>query len=147
MIRPDNFLNLADDLAQRGSEADWRTAVSRAYYAAFHAARELLSALGFQVPRASQAHGYLWKRLANCGDPVITLAGNDLNHLQSERNRSDYDIHLTVNQANAQRRAQLARLVVHRFTGGLVDPVRTQIRDTMRDYERNVLHDITWQGP
>jgi uncharacterized protein (UPF0332 family) len=147
MIGPDDFLNLADDLVQGSSEAEWRTAISRSYYAAFLAAREFFIALGFRVPRASKAHSYVWMRLANCGDPVLTLVGNDLNNLQSERNRADYDIHLTVNQANSQRRAQVARLALTRLAAGLVDPVRTQVCDAMRDYENNVLHDITWQGP
>jgi uncharacterized protein (UPF0332 family) len=34
-----DFLALAARLAGDATEADWRTAVSRAYYAAFHVAR------------------------------------------------------------------------------------------------------------
>jgi uncharacterized protein (UPF0332 family) len=37
-----DFLALAMQLAGGGSEAEWRSATSRAYYAAFHVARELL---------------------------------------------------------------------------------------------------------
>ena len=36
---------------------------------------------------------------------------------------------------------------IQRLAAGLVDPARTQVRDAMRDYERNVLRDVTWQGP
>jgi hypothetical protein len=82
MIRPDDFLALAVALAQGSKEAEWRTAISRAYYAAFLASRELFADLGFRVPRASQAHGYLWMRLSNCGDPANAPAGNWLNNLQ-----------------------------------------------------------------
>ena len=59
MIQAEEFQTLAETWVQGGSEAEWRCAVSRAYYAAFHAARDLLSDLGFRVPRAGQAHGYL----------------------------------------------------------------------------------------
>jgi uncharacterized protein (UPF0332 family) len=38
-----DFLVLAKKLAAGGTEADWRSVVSRAYYAAFHVARELLA--------------------------------------------------------------------------------------------------------
>ncbi len=38
-----DFLSLAARLAADTTEADWRTAASRAYYAAFHAARQLLA--------------------------------------------------------------------------------------------------------
>jgi uncharacterized protein (UPF0332 family) len=46
-----DFLSLAARLGADTTEADWRTAVSRAYYAAFHAARQLLTGLNFTVPR------------------------------------------------------------------------------------------------
>jgi len=46
-----DFLSLAAQLAGDMAEADWRTAVSRAYYAAFHVARRLLADLNFTVPR------------------------------------------------------------------------------------------------
>jgi len=46
-----DFLPLAQRLAAGPTEAEWRTAVSRAYYAAFHVARLLMTDLGFAVPR------------------------------------------------------------------------------------------------
>jgi uncharacterized protein (UPF0332 family) len=42
-----DFLSLATRLATGATEADWRTAVSRAYYAAFHVARRLFADLNF----------------------------------------------------------------------------------------------------
>ena len=53
-----DFLPLAAHLAAQHTEPEWRTAVGRAYYVAFHAARELLEGLGFRVPRADRAHAY-----------------------------------------------------------------------------------------
>jgi hypothetical protein len=64
-----DFLPLAMRLAVGATEADWRTAIRRAYYAAFHVARQLLIDLRFAVPHADRAHAYLWLRLSNCGDP------------------------------------------------------------------------------
>lgn len=69
MIRAKEFLTLAETWVEGATEAEWRSAVSRAYYAAFHEARVLLRGLGFRVPRGDQAHAYLWLRLSNCGDP------------------------------------------------------------------------------
>ncbi len=51
-----DFLLVANRLTAGATEADWRTAVSRAYYAAFHVARRLLADLKFNVPRADRAH-------------------------------------------------------------------------------------------
>jgi hypothetical protein len=64
MIRGTDFLRLAENWITGGGEADWRSAVSRAYYAAFHEARHLLRELGFPAPRGDQAHAYLWLRLS-----------------------------------------------------------------------------------
>lgn len=147
MFRPDELLTLAESMVQGVSEVEWRCAISRAYYAAFHEARDFLEDLRFRVPRAAQAHGYLWMRLINCGNPTIALAGSDLNNLQGERNRADYDRHVSVSQVNAQRWVQSARLVLNRLASGRSDPVRSQITAAIRDYERNVLRAVTWQGP
>jgi hypothetical protein len=50
-----DFLPLATRLAAGTTEADWRTAVSRAYYAAFHVARRLFTDLKFAA--ADPGHG------------------------------------------------------------------------------------------
>ena len=83
-----DFLSLAARLAAAATEADWRTAVSRAYYAAFHVARQLLADLNFTVPRADRAHQYLVFRLSNSGEPAVEQAGRDLETLRRLRNRA-----------------------------------------------------------
>jgi hypothetical protein len=84
-----DLLEVADDLLGGLKEAHWRSAVSRAYYAAFHEARLLLRRCGFAVPRGEQAHAYLWLRLSNCGHPDLAHAGAELNDLRSQRNWAD----------------------------------------------------------
>ena len=81
MIRPEDFLAQAESWIALPTEADWRSAVSRGYYAAFHTARQLLLDLGFRPPQGPQAHGYLRLRLSNCGDPTLSMTGADLNEL------------------------------------------------------------------
>ena len=56
MILDADLLRLAEKLCLGTTESEWRCAVSRAYYAAFHRGRDLLQALGFEVPRGEQAH-------------------------------------------------------------------------------------------
>jgi uncharacterized protein (UPF0332 family) len=144
MIRPVDFLALANRLAGGASEAEWRTAVSRAYYAAFHVARRLLDDLGFRVPDGDQAHRYLWLRLSNCGDPHVQQAGSALNTLRGYRNRADYDLHSVFNQGPGAAQVRTADQVI-RTLHGIQNPVRTQITDTMKVYERDVLGDVTWR--
>ena len=69
-----DYLGLAITLRDGATEAEWRSASSRAYYAAFHVARRFLLSLGFSVPRADRAHAYPWMRLANSGHPDVEVA-------------------------------------------------------------------------
>src|SRR5947208_13607766 len=78
-----DFLRVARWLAGSGGEAERRSAVSRAYYAAFHASRDLFKRLGFIVPRADRAHEYLYRRLNNCGLGPVVDAGRTLHSLRS----------------------------------------------------------------
>jgi uncharacterized protein (UPF0332 family) len=73
-----DYLTLAGTLSTGATEAEWRSASSRAYYAAFHVARRLLFGLGFYVPQADKAHGYLWLRLSNAGHTDVVRAGRQL---------------------------------------------------------------------
>jgi uncharacterized protein (UPF0332 family) len=140
-----DFLSLATRLAAAATEADWRAAVSRAYYAAFHVARQLLADLRFNVPRADRAHQYLVYRLSNCGDPTVQQAGRDLDTLRRLRNRADYDEAPALTQPQAAAATQLAQNIIQVLDAVRQEPTRTLIRDAMILYERDVLHDITWQ--
>jgi uncharacterized protein (UPF0332 family) len=139
-----DYLGLAIALRDGTTEAEWRSASSRAYYAAFHGARKLLLGLSFAVPRAERAHAYLWLRLANAGHPDVELAGHRLNHFRGERNSADYDDNRAVGQPLAARHVQTAISIVQALDAAAVEPIRTQITDAMKIYERDILHDVTW---
>jgi uncharacterized protein (UPF0332 family) len=143
-ITEHDFLTSSKKLAAMPGEADWRSAISRAYYAAFHAARRLLTDLSFTVPRADRAHGYLMLRLQNCGVPVIQKAGADLSTFRGKRNVADYDIHHTITAALAQMLVRHAEDLLVIFEGAAHEPTRTAIADAMKIYERDVLKDVTW---
>src|SRR5437763_728272 len=91
-----DFLLTARRLAAGPDESDWRSAVSRAYYAAFHAARDFLADLRFQTPQADRAHNYLYVRLNNSADSGMQRAAGLLHGLRTLRNRADYDLRLTI---------------------------------------------------
>jgi uncharacterized protein (UPF0332 family) len=141
---PLRFLALARRLSVTANEEEWRTAISRAYYAAFHVACALLTDLGFTVPKADRAHGYLWLRLQNCGDLPTEKAGGDLKAMRSLRNWADYDLHKTVPAARAASAVLWAESIIQALDAAAVEPVRSQITNAMKVYEQNVLHDVTW---
>ncbi|HEX7380161.1 MAG TPA: hypothetical protein VF278_23775, partial [Pirellulales bacterium] len=49
-MSPNDFVSLAVKLSNSAHEAELRTAVSRAYYGAFHSARDLLEDCGISFP-------------------------------------------------------------------------------------------------
>ncbi len=140
-----DFLLLANQLAAATTEADWRTAVSRAYYAAFHVARRLAADLKFTVPRADRAHQYLVFRLSNSSESAVEQAGRDLDTLRRLRNRAYYDETPAVTQPQAAAAVQLAEGIIQVLDAARQEPARTRITDAMIVYERDVLHDVTWR--
>jgi uncharacterized protein (UPF0332 family) len=142
-----DFLTLASRLATASTEAEWRTATSRAYYAAFHALRDLFNGLGFRVPRADAAHNYLYVRLYNSANSALAGAANDLHELRQRRNEADYDFHLAHSQRRAVRMVALAGGILQGLAAAASEPTRTQITNAMKDYERNVLRQVTWSPP
>jgi uncharacterized protein (UPF0332 family) len=142
---PREFLRLAEILVQGTTEVEWRSALSRAYYAAFHVARQLLMQCGFTVPRADRAHAYLWLRLTHAGDADVQDAGSDLNGLRSDRNIADYDLGRPLLQVMAANQVYTAREIIRRLAAAEIDPLKTQITDAMKIYERDVLKDVTWR--
>jgi uncharacterized protein (UPF0332 family) len=140
-----DFLAVATQLAAGNTEAEWRSAISRAYYAAFHAARELLEGLRFAVPRADRAHIYLSRRLANCGHAKTQEAGADLNALRGDTNQADYDLHRPMTGQLAALHVRLAEKIIQSLDAARQEPLRTQIIDAMKIFERDVLHEQTWR--
>jgi uncharacterized protein (UPF0332 family) len=142
-MNPRDFLTQAQRLVALTGEEDWRSAVSRAYYSAFHVAREFMESLGFTVPQADRAHGYLWLRLQNCGEASLEQLGRDLQDLRRQRNYADYDLNRTYRQSDAQRQVGRAAGMIL-LLAAVVEPMRTQVMDTMKEYERVVLQVVTW---
>ena|SRR5215213_1507096 len=82
------FLTLADDLAARsGNEAAARTAISRAYYAAFHAGRAYLSRVNILAEVSGRAHWQL-RQVLEAHDPAIS---ETLTRLHNWRKEADYE--------------------------------------------------------
>jgi len=145
MISGRDFLALAEIWIKGSTEAEWRSAVSRAYYGVFHVARQFMEDLGFLVPRGDQAHAYLWLRLSNSGDVQLQIAGSDLNILRRDRNRSDYEVKVTLLHANALLQVQAAAQIIKIIEAINQNPLRAQVTDAMKNYERDILKVVTWR--
>jgi uncharacterized protein (UPF0332 family) len=86
----DEFLTLADAIlheSQGRSEAICRTAISRAYYGAFHLSLAFLQRLGVAV---GKDHGDIWRCLASSQVAVAKQAATRLAMLHEDRTAADY---------------------------------------------------------
>jgi uncharacterized protein (UPF0332 family) len=147
LMTPRELLDLADELSTDDREAAWRTAAHCAYYAAFHVARSLLSQLGFVVPDADRAHGYLWLRFQNSGHPDVAKAGRDLSEARTVRNGADYDLAAVFTRKLATSQVVLAEGIIETLEQVAGSPATlARITPAMRDYERDVLREVTWRG-
>lgn len=124
-MTPATLLALADRLALGADETDWRSAVSRAYYAAFHAARSFLSRPGFTQPKKGSVHDYLVRRLGGAtGHRDVLDAGYHLGRLRIERNKADYDLAWSITQPATATLVARARTIVNTLAAVEADPAR-----------------------
>lgn len=92
------YLDLAQQLAGSvatasiGTEAKYRAAISRAYYAAFCKSRNYLRDIdGTPIPKSGDAHRFVKNEFKSSADTVRQSIGKDLDRLRIERNKADYD--------------------------------------------------------
>ena len=86
------FLVLAEELGQRRNDAAaQRTAISRAYYAAYCSARLRLRQDGVVIPPTSAAHRVVWNRYLTANAQHRRAIGVTGERLRRARNRADYD--------------------------------------------------------
>lgn len=112
------FLDLAKELAGKKQsisieEARLRSAISRAYYAAFWEARKFLQKKhGERLPYKGQAHGLMKDFFVNHSDPNYQSIGGDLDVLLNLRRQADYGWQFTGLSTFADNAIQLAETIV-----------------------------------
>jgi hypothetical protein len=92
---PRAFHAQAVRLLRGGAAADCRSAISRAYYAAFGAAAQILRANGFAILENHTAHEQVRRHLLGSEDQAVMAAASQLGDLRGMRNKADYRMGLT----------------------------------------------------
>ena len=135
---PRELLQVSMDLARKGSAAAHRSAVSRAYYAAFNVGREVLGRLESKW-RLLQ-HGELWRYLANCGQGEVEEVGTLGGQLHSARVSADYHMHEPEqeNQSTASLAVVGAELIIGALDKECAGPEGRKVRQGIHDYLRRV---------
>lgn len=84
------FLQSARALLAVPSEANWRSAAGRAYYALLHEGRVALDRWGFPLPPRENIHTFVRPRFSWPADPAVKQVGDALESLSRLRNAADY---------------------------------------------------------
>lgn len=89
-MNPRDFLQVAVKLSKGGTAAEYRTAISRAYYAAYHVGVEFLRGMDCHISEGPSGHGEVSRDFNNCGDSELSIAGSQLTVLHGKRIIADY---------------------------------------------------------
>lgn len=112
------YLNLAREIIGQTTtpadgEARLRSAISRAYYAAFMVARNYLrDRENHSIPETADVHRYVIEQFEQSSDPVRKAIGIKLKQLRRDRNQADYNDIVTGLGVIAQKAIRRARQVL-----------------------------------
>lgn len=84
------FLDVARELVGGQTEAHWRSALSRAYYALFLECRDALEGWGIKVPPHQPVHSAVRMRFTVPLNADLKAVGYTLDRLGQRRNEADY---------------------------------------------------------
>ena len=133
-----DFQDTADRLAAGATEGDWRSAVSRSYYAAFHYFRTFMLTHGVDVGRGGQSHSSLSSGLMNCGLPLVDSFGRRLDRLRTDRTKADYDFSRPVGHVYAHGVVRDGRTLPVDFEALLLTLPAASIAAGVRRYLRSI---------
>ena len=135
---PRDFQQLASILSKGKRPAEVRTAISRAYYAAFNVGVELLQNMGFTILKSSAAHGEVLNHLGNSGDDDIKEASVKLGDLSSMRIKADYRLEYTWIETPKTAKAWVkqAKNVIDTLDTSCTGEKREQIIKAIKDWKQ-----------
>lgn len=142
---PLDFISLALRLSNSQNEADLRTAVSRAYYGAFHVARKFLVDVGLRWSHkesyAAEIHVKVRHCLSQSGSDDAVLASDQLWALRDLRNQADYELDSAKFKSASRVAAavRVAPVIIDALQRCESDPTFPETRDRIRKYAGDVL--------
>ena len=90
-MRGREFLNTANRLSAMSAESDWRSAMSRSYYALLLECRDTLRQWGFPIPPRA-THRDVYHHLQFPKNADLNNIARTFQNLSNKRNTADYDL-------------------------------------------------------
>jgi uncharacterized protein (UPF0332 family) len=142
---PLEFIAVAIRLCNSKHEGDLRTAVSRAYYCAFHVARQFLIDCGLRFPPkeiyAAEIHRRVRYCLSESGNADAVFASGGLRELRRQRNEADYNLDSTrfKSPVAVSAMVHIAPEIIDAIGRCRLEPAISETRERLRTYARDVL--------
>src|SRR5436190_2161970 len=138
-MNPRDYLIQASDLVgkEAPTAADLRSAVSRAYYAAFNVAVALLKKMGVKAPENWEGHKLVAEALRYSEDQKVQAASHEMDDLRKARWKADYDMEddEVEHQRTAAKFVARAKQAVKKLDECEADAARfTQARNKVRTW-------------
>jgi uncharacterized protein (UPF0332 family) len=135
------FLTFAAKLAASGASgpAGYRSAVSRAYYGAFHLSREFLDRLGYRC-RSDNEHHWVQRHFLNCQVAEAKEIGRLLANLHESRKAADYNLQDSYCEVakNAQFCVERADFIQNQLRVCGEAKLKADIQSDMNRYRKQV---------
>ena len=141
-MSPDDFLKTANRLAlsRASGAADFRSSISRAYYAVYHLARQILNdQLQFYCRAGGNEHQWVHRHFANCTNADAHEAGRVIQDMHDARKNADYDLSDARVETEAAARLSLERAekVKHRLAACTNDANLAALKAEMIRYRNS----------
>ncbi|MBU0995366.1 MAG: hypothetical protein KJ737_22955 [Proteobacteria bacterium] len=138
---PRDFYTLAEELVNKKplTQADLRSAVGRAYYAAFNVAAEHLRKMGFTPSKGPNGHGDVQRKFSNCGNDDVALAAKNLSDLHGQRINADYKLNYI--DIEKEPKVRLLLYSAQKIIKALDDSCKKyqeEIKDSIIGYENSI---------
>ncbi|MBW1928877.1 MAG: hypothetical protein JRH08_08200 [Deltaproteobacteria bacterium] len=144
-MEPRQFQYLAERLAEHGAyPAEFRSAISRAYYAAFHFGLNLLREMGFSIVENATAHEDVYLHLNNSGDHDLIAVASKIKDLRARRIHADYRLQRRDVEAkeNAKMYVRLASRLMETIEKRCNSESRGQIIEAIQNWKNNIRNSL-----
>ena len=138
---PKQFQFLASRLAEHGAyPVEFRTAISRSYYAVFHLGLDLLNSMGFSIPQNPNAHEAVYRHLNNSGDTDLVKVAVKMGDLRTKRIQADYRLNRpdVETKENAKMFVESAERIIETIKKISQGKNRNQIITNINDWKNRI---------
>ena len=139
-MNPKEFQYLASGLVEKNGAfpSEYRTAISRSYYAVYNVGISLLKEMGFTIPKKLDAHVFMRRHFKFSGDIELIEAAEKIKYLKGKRNHADYELDRTdvEKQHNAKAHVYSADRLIKTMEKQCKGKNRSQIIKSMKDWRK-----------